>query len=82
MWKFKKSALGVFYSHLIRYARTCSKCEAFKVKGHGLVTRLKRQGFRQEDLRKIGLRFFNERKKLILKYDLNTGNDFCKLLFQ
>ena len=77
----KKSALGVFYSQLIRYARICSKCEAFKAKGIGLVTRLKRQGFKQEDLRKIALRFFDERKDLILKYNINAGNDFCKLIF-
>ena len=77
----KKSALGVFYSQSIRYARICSKCEAFKAKGFGLVTRLKSQGFKQEDLRKIGLRFFEERKDLILKYNINAGNDFCKLIF-
>ena len=74
----KKSAWGVFYSQLIRYARICSKFQSFRLKAKGLVERLIRQGYKVEDLRRISLRFFNERRDLLLKFNINSGNNFLK----
>ena len=77
----RKSALGVFYSQLIRYGRICSKISAFKTKCKGLIDRLTAQGYNVEDLRKLSLRFFNERRDIVNKYDINNGNDFAKIIF-
>ena len=61
----KKSALGVFYSQLIRYARISSKVTSFKLKAKGLIERLKSQGYRFEELGKLSLRFFKDRHELV-----------------
>ena len=71
----------MFYSQLIRYGRICSKISAFKTKCKGLIDRLTAQGYNVEDLRKLSLRFFNERRDIVNKYDINNGNDFAKIIF-
>ena len=45
----KKSAMGVFTSQLIRYARICSKYTDFKDKSISLLKRLKNQGYNLAD---------------------------------
>ena len=77
----KKSALGVFFSQLIRYARINSNFQSFKDKSRGLVERLVGQGYKVEDLRRLSLRFYRERSNILLKYNLSNGNDFIKDLF-
>ena len=77
----KKSALGVFYSQLIRYGRISSKLIAFKSKIKGLVDKLKSQGYKTEDLRRLSLRFFKERREIIEKFQIANGNDFLKVVF-
>ena len=69
----KKSALGVFSSQLIRYARICSKFTDFKVKSTSLVIKLRNQGYSAN-----GLKFFNERKELVEKYNIPSGNIFVR----
>ena len=77
----KKSALGVFYSQLIRYARICSGLTAFKNKTKGLIDKLRTQGFKFEDLRRLSLRFFKERHELVRRYNIENGNEFIKTIF-
>ena len=77
----KKSALGVYYSQLIRYGRISSKLVTFKSKVKGLVHKLKTQGYKFEDLRRLSLRFFKERREIIAKFDIANGNDFLKVVF-
>ena len=77
----KKSALGVFYSQLIRYTRICSKLDSFKHKTKGLIERLRTQGYKFEDLRKLSLRFFKERQELVSRYNIENGNEFIKIIF-
>ena len=77
----KKSALGVFYSQLIRYARINSSFQAFKDKSKCLFDRLSKQGYKLEDLKRQGLRFFKDRNNILLKYNPINGNDFIKDLF-
>ena len=77
----RKSALGVFYSQLIRYGRICSKISAFKIKSKGLIDKLKTQGYKIEDLRNISLRFFKEKRDIVEKYSIDNGNDFIKTIF-
>ena len=77
----RKSALGVFYSQLIRYGRICSKISAFKIKSKGLIDKLKTQGYKIEDLRNISLRFFKEKREIVEKYSIDNGNDFIKTIF-
>ena len=74
----KKSALGVFSSQLIRYARICSKFTDFKDKSASLVIKLKNQGYKISDLKRLGLKFFNERKELVDKYNIPGGNVFLR----
>ena len=77
----KKSALGVFYSQLIRYARINSSFQVFKDKSKCLICRLSKQGYRLEDLRRLSLRFFKDRNSVLLKYGPSNGNNFVKDLF-
>ena len=74
----KKSALGVFYSQLIRYARICSKFMDFKFKCKNLSERLRTQGYLAKDLKTLTLRFYNDRQALISKFNINSANDFLK----
>ena len=68
----KKSALGVFFSQLIRYARISTKFSDFKIRGISLISKLKNQGFMVKDLRKLGLRFFKDKQELLTKYNLSN----------
>ena len=74
----KNSALGVFSSQLIRYARICSKFTDFKDKSTSLVIKLKNQGYNINDLKRLSLKFFNERKELVDKYNILSGNIFLR----
>ena len=74
----KKSALGIFSSQLIRYARICSKFTDFKEKSASLVIKLRNQGYDINDLKRLSLKFFNERKELVDKYDIPSGNIFLR----
>ena len=74
----KKSALGVFYSQLIRFARINTSYQAFKVKCKNLTERLLKQGYKLADLRRLCLRFFKDRNNIVLKYDINDTNIFIR----
>ena len=54
---------------------------AFKFKIKGLVDKLKSQGYKTEDLRRLSLRFFKERREIIEKFQIANGNDFLKVVF-
>ena len=77
----RKSALGVFYSQLIRYGRICSKISSFKITSKGLIDKLRTQGYKIDELRKLSLRFFKEKRDIIDKYEIDNGNDFVKTIF-
>ena len=72
----KKSALGVYISQLIRYARICSLFPNFKSKSIALVLKLRSQGYRDSDLRRLTLRFFRDKQDLIIKYNIDNANIF------
>jgi len=74
----KKSALGVFYSQMIRFARINSSYQNFKVKCKNLTERLLGQGYKLADLKRLSLRFFKDRNNIVLKYDINDTNIFIK----
>ena len=74
----KKSALGVFYSQMIRFARVNSSYHAFKDKCKNLTESLLRQGYKLADLRKLSLCFSKERINIILKYNINSANILIK----
>ena len=65
----------------IRYGRITSRLVTFKSKVKGLVHKLKTQGYKFEDLRRLSLRFFKERREIIAKFDIANGNDFLKVVF-
>ena len=73
-----KSALGVYTSQLLRYARICSNFEDFKNKSKTLVSKLRNQGYRDSDLKRLTLRFFKDRQELLNKYCINNANIFLK----
>ena len=74
----KKSALGVFISQLIRYARICSIFSDFKSKSSTLVRKLRNQGYKDKDLRRLTLRFYQDKQDLIIKYNVENANSFLK----
>jgi hypothetical protein len=77
----KRSALGVFVSQLIRYARICTKFVDFRLKAVSLINKLKNQGYCDRDLKRLSLKFFRERRELIDKYNIQNGNIFTEELF-
>ena len=74
----KKSALGVFYSQMIRFAQINSSYHGFKDKCKNLTERLLRQGYKMADLRRLSLRFFKERNNILLRYNINSANILIK----
>ena len=74
--------MGVFTSQLIRYARICSKFTDFKDKSISLIKKLRNQGYYLADLRRLILRFYNEKTDLINKYNIINGNIFIRELLE
>ena len=72
----KRSALGVYVSQLLRYARICSFFQDFKIKSHALVIKLRNQGYKEGDLRRLTLKFFKERQEFLGKYNITNANIF------
>ena len=72
----RKSALGVFVSQLIRYARICSTYKDFSERGLSLSHKLLQQGYKYESLRKMASRFFHSQQELIKKYNIRSVNIF------
>ena len=72
----KKSALGVYVSQLLRYARICSFFQDFKVKSHALVIKLRNQGYKEGDLRRLTLKLFKDRQEILGKYNIANANIF------
>ena len=46
-----------------------------------LLDKLKMQGYKPEDLRRLSLRFFKDRGELLGKFNIANGNDFLKEIF-
>ena len=78
----KKSALGVFYSQLIRFARINSSYQAFKIKCKSLAERLVKQGYKLADLRRLCLRFFKDKNSMLLHYNIDNVNIFLRDILQ
>jgi len=77
----KKSALGVFYSQLIRYARLSSKYADFLIRSNLLVIKLMTQGYRKNELKKLTSRFFRNKQDILTKYNIPNLKDFLKSVF-
>ena len=78
----KKSALGVYYSQLIRYARLSSKYEDFLIRSRSLVDKLKTQSYKEYELKRLISRFFREKHDIIVKYNIPNTDDFLKNIFE
>ena len=78
----KKSALGVYYSQLIRYARLSSKYEDFLIRSRSLVDKLKTQSYKEYELKRLTSRFFREKHDIIVKYNIPNIDDFLKNIFE
>ena len=77
----KKSALGVFYSQLIRYARLSSKYADFLIRSNSLVIKLMTQGYRKNELKRLTSRFFRNKQDILTKYNIPNLEDFLKSVF-
>ena len=78
----KKSALGVYLSQLIRYAKLSSKYEGFLQRSRSLVDKLKTQGYKEYDLKRLTSRFFREKHDILIKYNIPNTDDFLKNIFE
>ena len=78
----KKSALGVYLSQLIRYAKLSSKYEDFLQRSRSLVDKLKTQGYKEHDLKRLTSRFFREKHDILIKYNIPNTDDFLKNIFE
>ena len=74
----KNSALGVFFSQLIRFARICTFFPDFQLKAKNLSKKLQNQGYLFRDLKKLTLRFFKERHDLVINYRITDANSFAR----
>ena len=72
----RKPAIGIFLSQLIRYARISSKSDDFCKRCWTLSKKLQNQGYKFIELRKIIVRFFQERGSLLEKYGERDFNHF------
>ena len=70
----KKSALGVFYSQLIRYARLNTTFQGFRDRTRLLKEKLLKQGYYDKELRKMALRFFRNYHDILSKFN-NANSD-------
>ena len=78
----KKSAPGIFYSQLIRFARINSCYQAFKIKCKNLAEILVRQGYKLADLRRLCLRFFKHKNSMLLHFNIDNVNIFHRDILQ
>ena len=74
----RKSALGVYYSQLIRYLRLNTDFLGFKNKCKQLANKLLNQGYLRHDLKKISSRFFINNLDNFSKYDIRNIGLFLK----
>jgi len=74
----KKSALGVYYSQLIRYFRLNSEFLGFKIRCKQLANKLLNQGYSKHDLKKISIRFFNDNLDNFSKYNIRNVGFFLQ----
>ena len=74
----KKSALGVFFSQLIRYARLNTSFQGFRDRTRHLKEKLLRQGYLDKDLRKIALRFFRDYHEILSKFNISNSDLFIR----
>ena len=77
----KKSALGVFNSQLIRFARLSSRYADFLIRSKSLVDKLKTQGYKIIDLKRLTSRFFKEKHDILINYNIPSTDDFIKNIF-
>ena len=77
----KKSALGVYYSQLIRYARLSSRYADFLIRSRSLVVKLKTQGYKVNELKRLTSRFFKEKHDILLNYNIPSTDEFIKNIF-
>ena len=74
----KKSALGVFFSQLIRYARLNSTFQGFRDRTKQLKDKLLNQGYYDKELKRIALRFFRDYHDLLSKFDIVSSVIFLR----
>ena len=74
----KKSALGVFFSQLIRYARLNSHFIGFKERTKQLKDKLLQQGYLDKDLKRIASRFFRDYHDLLSKFNIASPVVFLR----
>ena len=77
----KKSALGVFNSQLIRFARLSSRYADFLIRSRSLVVKLKTQGYKVNELKRLTSRFFKEKHDILLNYNIPSTDEFIKNIF-
>ena len=74
----KKSALGVFYSQLIRYARLNTTFQGFRDRTRLLKEKLLKQGYYDKELRKMALRFFRNYHDFLSKFNITNSDIFIR----
>ena len=75
-------AYGVFFSQLIRYARTCSSYECFILRARRLSSKLLKQGYLMERLKSSFRKFYGRNGDLIQQYEVSLSrmlNDILTL---
>ena len=73
----RKSSYGVFTGEVVRYVRTCSYFEDFKLRTLSLVSKLRKQAFIPRLLKPTWLRFCDSQILLVQKYGSRVTKNGC-----
>ena len=64
-------AYGVYVSRLIAFARICTDFKDFTERHQLLASKLLKQGFSKQKLKKVFLKFVNRYQEVLTKYHVN-----------
>ena len=64
-------AYGVYVSRLIAFARICTDFKDFAERHKLLASKLLKQGFSKQKLKKVFLKFVNKYQEVLIKYHAN-----------
>ena len=66
----RSPSYGVYFSHLIRFARVCSNVDGFNSRNIFLTTKILKQGNRYHKIPKAFSKFYYRHSELIVKYNI------------
>ena len=70
---------GIIIGQLLRFARNCDNRGSFVIRAKNMYGALREQHFDKELTKTYYVRFLNERKDFVIKYNIKNVDEFVKL---